>query len=414
MQIKNHLPSFLTALLLVLSALVLIVLALIMGISSLMDLFGRASDPASGMIMAFAFGGEMTLVLVCAWFVAQKTLNRESADLPTPLPFSGIHLVFIAAVFIVVVLLGAGIGSLENKWLSFFFIPVLNLLAISTPILFILTLGGNGLEFGPRWRTWGALGISLTAGPVLMFILEMLALAFLVILAIIFIASNPNMTTELLQLAERIQSTKNEELILKMLAPYIANPVTIAGIVGLLSLIVPIIEELFKPLAVWLFARSIEKPSHGFMLGMLGGAAFALTESLNVSGDGTIAWVGIVSVRAATSLLHVTTAGMMGFAIVLAFKEKRIAQLFGTYAAAILIHGLWNAGAVSAGVSSLGELIGKPQWATTYLPVVFCFLMALGISILTIFIITSRKVKALEQSTTNTATTTEETDKIES
>ncbi len=414
MQTKNHLPSFLIALLLVLSALMLFVLVMIMGISSLMDLFGRASDPASGMILAFAFGGEMILVLVCAWFVAQKTLNRENADLPTRMPLGGIHLVFLAAGFFIVILFGAGIGSLENKWLSFFFLPVLNLLAISTPILFLLTLGGSGLEFGPRWRTWGALGISLTAGPVLMFILEMMALAAVSIIVIIFVAANSNMSSEFLRLAEQLQSTKNEEVILRLLAPYIAKPVTIAGIVGMLSFIVPIIEELFKPLAVWIFARSIEKPAQGFMLGMLGGGAFALVESLNVSGDGTIAWAGIVSVRAATSLLHVTTAGMMGYAIVAAFKEKRIAQLLGTYAAAILIHGLWNAGAVGVGISSVGEMIGKPQWTTTYLPVVFCLLAAVGVAILAVFITTSRKVKVLEQNTISTTIIPEETDKIES
>ena len=59
----------------------------------------------------------------------------------------------------------------------------------------------------------------------------------------------------------------NEEVILKLLAPYISNPLVIATVIGYIALIVPLIEELFKPLAVWIFARKIESPAQGFAMG---------------------------------------------------------------------------------------------------------------------------------------------------
>jgi len=53
----------------------------------------------------------------------------------------------------------------------------------------------------------------------------------------------------------------DQQLILNLLAPYISNPVTIAAGIGYFAVIVPLIEELLKPLAVLFFAKKIESPA---------------------------------------------------------------------------------------------------------------------------------------------------------
>ncbi len=109
-----------------------------------------------------------------------------------------------------------------------------------------------------------------------------------------------------------------------MVGPYLSNPAVIATILSYIALIVPLIEELLKPLAVWIFATKIESPAQGFAMGVLCGAAFALIESLNASADGTATWPFIVGIRAGTGLLHMTTSGLVGWGIVSAVREKHI------------------------------------------------------------------------------------------
>lgn len=57
-------------------------------------------------------------------------------------------------------------------------------------------------------------------------------------------------------------------------------------------------------------------------MGLLSGAAFALIESLNASADGSTNWPIIVSVRAGTSILHMTASGLVGWELSLHFKKN--------------------------------------------------------------------------------------------
>ena len=168
----------------------------------------------------------------------------------------------------------------------------------------------------------------------------------------------------------------------------------IATIIGYIAIIVPLIEELLKPLAVWIFATKIESPAQGFAMGVLSGAAFALIESLNASADGTTSWPVIVSIRAGTSLLHMTASGLVGWGIVSAFREKRIMRFFAAYFTAVAIHGIWNACAVGTGISAVGESIGKPEWLFNFIPAMLCGMFVLGIGMFAVLIASNRKLRS--------------------
>jgi RsiW-degrading membrane proteinase PrsW (M82 family) len=181
---------------------------------------------------------------------------------------------------------------------------------------------------------------------------------------------------------------------LNLAAPYITTPAVIAALIGYIAILVPMIEELLKPLAVWIFARKIESPAQGFAMGMLSGAAFALLESLNASGDGSTSWPVIVSVRAGTSLLHMTVSGLVGWGIVSAFREKKVLRFFAAYFTAVAIHGIWNASAVAAGISTIGQLIDKPEWLFNIIPAAVCGMSVLGIGMFAVLIASNRKLKS--------------------
>jgi RsiW-degrading membrane proteinase PrsW (M82 family) len=156
---------------------------------------------------------------------------------------------------------------------------------------------------------------------------------------------------------------------------------------------VPAIEELIKPLAVWFFARGLNSPANGFTLGALSGAAFALMESLNVSGDGSISWFAIVIIRAGTSLLHITSSGLMGFAIVELFKRKNWGRFLVTYLAMGFLHGIWNACAAATAMAVIGGSIGRPEWLA-YLPAAVLGISTLIVGMFAILITANRRIRS--------------------
>jgi len=392
---KIHWASLLILIVLGLSASAALLVALGLGVSSLIDLFSGAADPAAQMVSAFTFGFEGAVLLLCAWFVLQKTMGREQAETMLKSPFSGWQVVAVIGLAVMSVAVGAVVVSTNVAWLAWFILPVLTVIVIVPPIWLLFGIGTRGLELGSRWRVFGILGLSMTLGPLITVVAEFVLLAVGIILGAIFISVQyPDLLQEFGRLGALLQREADQDTILKVLAPYISNPILIAAAVGYIALVVPLIEELFKPLAVWIFARKLESPAQGFVLGLLSGAAFALVESLNASGAGTEGWSVVVSVRAGTSLLHITTTGLVGWGIASAFREKRIPRFFAAYFSAVAIHGIWNACAVGAGLSMIGEFIGKPEWLFTILPAAAGGMSILGVGMLFVLSASNRKLRS--------------------
>lgn len=395
---KTHWASLLTLIVLGLGIPVLWLIAFGMGVSSLINLFTGESSPAAEMIGAASFFFLGLTLCASAWFVLQKVLKREQADQFLHIPFAW----WQAAVVIGLVVFGLGIGSViavtEIAWLGWLTLPMLTILVIVAPIWLVFGMGSNGLETGPRWRFFAVFGLGLTAGPLLIILLELIILILALLGVGVYLAvSQPSAADELMQLAQTLSTMTNEEDILNLLAPYITNPALIASALGFIALIVPLIEELLKPLGVWLFAKRIESPAQGFILGLLSGAAFALFESLNASADGSVGWAAIAGARAGTSVLHITASGLVGWGIVSAFKEKRIGRLAASYIAAVLIHGVWNAAAAGTGIAALGETVGRPEWLFMYAPALLCGLLVMGVGMFAVLLASNRKLRRAKE-----------------
>jgi len=391
---KNHWPSILILIVLALSTAFVLLLSVGLGINSMVDLFSEAGDPAGEMISAFAFGFEMIVLLFCSWIVLQKAMGREQAELPFKFPFAGWQIFAVVGMVILSVAIGGVIAYMEIAWLAWIILPVLTLFVIVPPIWFLFGLGTNGIQLGSRWRIFSILGLGLTIGPLIMIVMEIVLLLGIIIVGLVVLSiQQPALFQEIVNLGRIIKQETDQEVILKLLAPYISNTAVIATLIGYIALIVPMIEELLKPLAVWIFAKKIESPAQGFAMGVLSGAAFALIESLNASGDGTVSWPVIVSIRAGTSLLHMTTSGLVGWGIVSAFREKRIMRFFAAYFSAVTLHGIWNACAVGAWLSAVGESIGKPEWLFNFIPAMLGGMFVLGIGMFMVLIASNKKLR---------------------
>lgn len=397
MQTKQtHWASLLSLLVIGTSLLFLLSLSALLGLGSLVELFtetGESVEPASGMISAVAFGFLSIVLLICGWLVLQKTRGLESADLPFNFPFPPWLWIVIPGMVIIGILVGGLATLAELTWLNWLILPFLTVLVITSPIWLVFGIATRGIELGPRWRFFSIFSLSLTIAPVLMVVLELIMVVLIIFGGAVYVAiAQPELVSELEAMTLRFNDNMSQEALLSMLAPYLRNPVLIATGIGYIAIIVPLIEELFKPLAVWLFARKLESPAQGFALGVLSGAAFALFESLNASADGSMTWAVIVTARTGTSLLHMMTSGLVGWGIASAFGERRIGRFFAAYASAVLIHGIWNAAAAGTGIAAIGEMIGRPEWVYTVAPALVCGLMTLGIGVVTILVLANRKL----------------------
>jgi hypothetical protein len=138
------------------------------------------------------------------------------------------------------------------------------------------------------------------------------------------------------------------------LLPLLQRPQVIAVLFAIIALIIPIIEELLKPLGVWVLNGRHLSPAEGFSAGMLCGAAFALLESLfSLSAALPSDWLYTVVGRAGTGLLHIFTAGLNGWALATTWKDGKYLRAGLTYLLTVALHGTWNFFAVLMGMNMI-------------------------------------------------------------
>lgn len=295
--------------------------------------------------------------------------------------------------------LGAGlallIGNLlrENQSVNWLVLPLLTIPAVALPIWTLAGLATKDLSLGTRWRTWGAFGISLTATPIILFLLETLVVIAIFIIVVFYVVANPNALAEIEKLSSQLAFTNMQsEEGLRLLMPYLAKPVVVIPAALFFSVVVPLMEELIKPLVVWVLAVKLDSAAQGFAFGALSGAGFALWESFNASGQ-TAEWGVVLFTRIGTGLLHITTSALMGSAIFMAIREKRYLRLLGTYLLAVLLHGLWNASAIMVSFSSLLLMYGTLESSETLLWGSTIGLAVLAVVMFTLLVASNRKLR---------------------
>jgi hypothetical protein len=269
------------------------------------------------------------------------------------LPPVGVGILFIALTTFWVPILALG-GAIASHPLAALVLPILNILAVGLPLIFFLRITLRNLELPPAQQAWSAFGVTLVTGPVIATILEGIALIVFVFIAGFYaVSSNPALAQQITHLAEMVQQANNPDTLVAIVAPMLFSPAGMLVIFGLFSIAVPAIEEAAKVMALWLFADRIKNPAQGFALGVLCGAAFALAENLGFSSTGAGEWMATAAQRAGSALPHMLNSGILGWALVSAWKERTHIRLGVAYLAVMLIHGLWNAISMALLLNSL-------------------------------------------------------------
>jgi hypothetical protein len=285
------------------------------------------------------------------------------------------------------VIIGAGVLASRLTSLSWLLLPPFNLLAVGLPILWILSIGRRSLASGSPLRHWASFSVGVVLTPVLSFILEALLLAGVGVLAVILLAQNPSAAAEANRLVQRIiNSNGDTETITRSLRPILSNPAVLFAGLAMMSGLIPMIEELLKPLPAWLLGRRLQTPAEGFVAGLLGGAGYALAESLGASGAfDSNQWLGVVIGRAGTDLLHILTSGLMGLALYYAFQKGKYLRLVLTYLLVIVIHGSWNFFSLWAGIYPFIIPTAPALTAASRMP---AFISPIGLAVLVLIMLT--------------------------
>jgi hypothetical protein len=362
-----------------------------MGSTALFSFFTAEAVKVEQTIIFIAFGFEGVVLFVAAFFAFQKTLQKPSADQEAS--FSVSHwqiLIFVITAF-ASILIGYQISGI--KTINWFFLPILTIPAIVLPLLVILALGAQKLPFGTRWQSWSVLGLGMTLVPFVLFMLEIAVVIIIFLILIAYIITQPDLAFELQTLSQQIMLLGPEsEATRDLLAPFLTGPGVIIISLLYIAVLVPALEEIFKPLGVWLLAGKLESPAQGFTLGALSGAGYALIETIGVSNQ-TAEWASLLFSRIGTGLLHITTSALMGAAIVLAWRERRYLRLIGTYFLALILHGLWNTFAMLFTFSSLADLLGQPDRLSTLQPIMITGMSILAIGLFAILVLSNRKMR---------------------
>ncbi len=366
-------------------------IGLLMGLAVLIAFFTGEPVQAQQTIFFLAFCFEAALLFTIAFFAFQKTLRKPAADQNASVSVSRLQILLCILVAAAAILIGSQVGGIEP--LNWVLLPLLTVPAVVLPLSVLLALGAQKLPLATRWQSWSVLGLGMTLAPLLLLILETIVAIILFIGVVVYISSQPELASELEGIARQLMILgPQSEAAQDLLSPYLTKPSVMFIALLYIAMLVPAVEELCKPLGVWLLAGRLNSTAQGFTLGALSGAGYALVETIGVSGQ-VSEWAVLLFTRIGTGLLHITTSALMGAAILSAWRERRYLCLIGTYLFVVLLHGLWNATAILFTFSTLAEFLDQPGTLGTIRPWLTAVMTLLAVGLFVLLITSNRRMR---------------------
>ncbi len=252
-----------------------------------------------------------------------------------------------------------GYLSQSNPSWGIFVLPLFHILTNGAAIFWLLYVVKRKLPEESAQRFWGVFGSGLTFAPLIALFVEFLILVFFGILLWVFIQSQPELKQDFLILLDHFQQSSITPGIFERTTSRLFETPGIAGGVFIyIAVLIPVVEELIKPIAIWLLPGRNLSPKDGFLLGAVSGAGYALFENLTIAAETEI-WTFVMISRLGTAAIHMLTTALVGWGIASARSEKRYWRLVMAFVAAITLHGVWN------GLNILTALVEFPPIQTT-------------------------------------------------
>lgn len=326
----------------------------VLGLFSLAQNSSSPEEVQALFSLATTFGLIALLLLPSMVMAAIRLLGK-----PVPnLNFPWFRRVSVLGFSLVPVLILVGFLIMQFPMVAVFILPWFQLAVVALPIWWLLETGRQGLPPYTSERGWGIFSISVTLTMPFIIFVEMILVGAIITGIIVFInLTYPDIVQQLIKTLERLgNSPMDREAILRIIRPYLNEPVIIFSLIAITAGAIPLLEELLKPMALWFLAGKELSPHEGFIGGMICGAAFALLESLGALGNpGTNSWAIVAIGRIGTGILHIAASGLVGWGMANAWTKGRYGRLAAAYLIAVGYHAVWNTTALVAGLKELAQ-----------------------------------------------------------
>lgn len=334
-------------------------IALIAVLAGLGGLTG--GDDFSAAMQSFRFALDMLLsglLLVPALVTAVLHLSGKGLQSPQPLRSWKTSLIILLWPLL---LWGSNWLLNQPDWGVLPF-AVLRFAAILLMVFWFYSVAAYALPVASVKRSWGLLAAGILGGPLLSMLLEVAVLVILLAGVVIAAVADTGFMDQLNILATRLMTAGGDlDSLQRILLPYLRRPAVAAGILLMFSGIVPLIEEAIKPAGMWLLVKRRMTAADGFIAGVISGAGFGIMENLLNStpllGEN---WLLISSMRFGTTLLHMLASGLVGMGLASAWASGSYLKLAGSYSAAVILHGAWNAVTLFLGM----DMLNHPEVST--------------------------------------------------
>lgn len=162
------------------------------------------------------------------------------------------------------------------------------------------------------------------------------------------------------------------------------NPVVLALIFAGAVIGAPLIEEALKAVGLRGLRRWIQQPADGWLLGFAAGLGFGLLEgAFNL--DTTENWFLGGWMRLAALLLHGLATSLTGLGYARYLQTQRRGELWRGYGRAVIMHGLWNASALT--IAFLGVALGLSAFTLNVILICFAGVLIIGAIILMVLML---------------------------
>jgi hypothetical protein len=372
----NNWPIILTLVISAFGILFFVVQAFSLGVLWLISLLdppvSLAESTSFGLLLWTSILGAVLLIPLLLISINQLRGSAPPAWLDANHPAVAKVTRWVILAWPLVVLLGWFVSSRER--LAMFFLGPINVLVAGLPILWVFQLAQSGLAGGTQIRKWRIFGFSIALLPIIIIVVELIALVAVGGLGLLWVGLqvnfDPQFQAEITNLASQVEGLgQNVEAIITFLEPLLLQPTVLYGFLAVFGGIIPIIEEVFKPVALWTLAGRKLTPQEGFVGGLLCGAGFALMENVFYFTTVLMAedWLFMAIGRAGTGVLHMLASGLVGWGLAKAWQDGKWALLGFTTLGAFGLHGLWNVLALVSGMAPLLILDSEPSLRQTLL-----------------------------------------------
>ncbi len=309
----------------------------------------------------FVISGGMFLVagVLIATVLTARGVLRGQADLS----FESRPMRWWVVLGWIVVWLGASGAAqvLHDAGASAWMTAVLDLLAIAAPIYVIARLAIGGIRGGTRLRLWGSMATGMLLGTGLAAGIEVVLLLGAIAIGIMYLIVSPQQVIALQRLVTQLSTVAGPEEALAELGPILTSPVSLVVALLAVAVATPLVEEIAKSVPVWLQHGQLSKGAHGFWVGALSGAGFALVEGILVSSSTSESLAYILTLRAGSSIMHVVASSLAGWGIGAFRSTGKLSRAVAGYLAAMGVHSIWNAAVVTIGYGGIRTAYGEPQ-----------------------------------------------------